>query len=84
MSTKALLALQSSIEFSEERVYTWIGPQDDLPKVRLALVNHWRVMEDQPVIDTPIVNMHPNDDRCVDRRFLTTDPGAWTARRRSS
>jgi hypothetical protein len=62
----------------EDGVYMWLGPEEGAEDVRNALWNHWEKCAGQPMTNEPVFNMH-SDIRCVDRRYITTDPANWEA-----
>jgi len=62
----------------ENGVHMWTGPQECTECLRNTLWAHWEKCAGQPITGSHPVNMH-DDPRCVDRRYLTTDPENWTA-----
>jgi hypothetical protein len=63
---------------NEGGVYMWNGAPEDVQEVRNGLWDHWERCDGKPVTGGCPTNMH-EDTRCVDRRFLTTDPDNWEA-----
>ena len=63
---------------NEEGVYMWNGEVMRGLLVRRQLWAHWQQCDGKPVRAELPTNMH-EDSRCVDRRYLTTDPDNWKA-----
>lgn len=62
----------------EDGVFMWTGPAEEAEVLRDELWGHWEKCAGTPLAGSRPVNMH-EDWRCVDRRYLTTDPESWEA-----